>query len=113
MTFKCQCIACIENYPLVNRLPKKRLVIPTSVAAAINNSFQFDRERSLANWQWVVDFLQNNDKHMPCSELANAFKYYTSIIKIIYTKQVCIEMRVNPVTNLNDITHGIRRMSSN
>lgn len=59
--------------------------------------FKWDRQKSLVTHQFVVDFLQNNDEHTPCLELANILNYYSIIMKVIYCKETCIAMHVTPV----------------
>lgn len=95
----------------MNNLPSGPFNIPVDIINGIIKSYTFDRKKSLANYQYAVDFLQNNDDHMPCIELANVFKYYTNIVKVIYTKEVCVEMRINPVTQAVDISHDPEKVA--
>lgn len=91
-------------------LPNGPIKIPIHITSGIIKSYKCDRKRSLANYQWVVEYLQNNDEHMPCNELATLFKYYTNMMKVIYSEELCIEMRINPVTQAIDISHDLRKL---
>lgn len=111
MTFKCHCLACKNDYPLMKGLPTASISIPMQIINGVMKSFKFDRKMARANWKCVIDFLQNNDESMPCIELANVFRYYANIVKVIYCKEVCFEMHVNPVTALTEISPYLHKRS--
>lgn len=92
------------------KLPNGPVDLPIDIVGGIIKAYKFDRRRSLKNFQYVVDYLQNNDIHMPCIQLAQLFKYYSNIMNIIYCKETCIAMRVNPVTQFIDIAHDLREL---
>lgn len=92
-------------------LPTASISIPMQIINGVMKSFKFDRKMARANWKCVIDFLQNNDESMPCIELANVFRYYANIVKVIYCKEVCFEMHVNPVTALTEISPYLHKRS--
>lgn len=110
MTFKCHCIACTDNYPVIKDLPSGPISIPMPIINGLIKSYKFERQTALDNFQCVIDFLETNDKHMPCIELCSVAKYYLNIVKVIYCKEVCIEMRVDPVTQAIEISPGLQKL---
>lgn len=112
MPYSCKCIACTHDFPLLQDLPKGSIELPIRITAGILKQFKFDRKQSMANYQYVVDYLQTNNDHIPSVHSITLSNYYINIMNVIYCKEICIEMRVNPVEQSTDILHGLRKSLS-
>lgn len=93
---------------MLGHLPNAPTEIPHKIIDSVIKTYKFDREKCLENFEFVIAFMEENDIHMPCIQLANMFKYYSNAIKVIYTREACLELRLNPIIRMMAVAHDSR-----
>lgn len=89
--FVCDCIACIEDWPIV----EKKEPIPELIAAHESEQFScnFDRGMVDDNLTRVLAYLRKYDGHYPCEQLTTARKVFGHLENLMYGIEIPMRVR--------------------
>lgn len=94
LTFRCECIACQKDYPLITKMRGAR-VRPSAELwkDCFAELHKCDRKKSCANQKEAAKYLQDHDHEYPTKELAFVSGYYRHIIELMYCKEIPLSAR--------------------
>lgn len=96
LSFVCDCIACLENWPTGSGLVAGPIPQPILTKDPVLLIDIFDRSIVEPNYKKIVDYLQNNDEHYPCKQLITMQNIYAHMIDLKYGKEIPLSVRFNP-----------------
>lgn len=97
LTFKCTCEACENNYLMMPYLKQGPNPIPSELLLnGLAKMRSCDRNIAFKHLKMAKDYLQKNDKYIPCQQLVLMGEYYPHSMQLIYGSEVCLSVRCIP-----------------
>lgn len=98
LPFKCGCVACKNDYPMINNMPKAPNPAPKNLwSECMVQMYQCDRNAAIANLNSIVRYLQENDRYYPALDIAMVSAYFRHAVELIYGKEIPMSASFVPI----------------
>jgi len=84
--FRCDCPACIHNYPALYHLKRIKQIPCIMTEDCHNKILNYDKEFSLEKYPIYCKYLYDYDKYYPCEQLSEVLESFHMCCNILYSK---------------------------